>query len=213
MDKPVYLRLGSFGFNATPVRLWTDGAFRTYTNFDFMIFGLTYGVIACMILYNLFICISLRNGTYLAYVMNMLSVLACLLILNGHVSSLVNLDGYTIQTMEFAFLGLFIFFSVSFCKRFYDTRANLPRLHWVAVFFQWVGLVIILLGMLRMYMPASIVASAAGVAGTDQPYPDRSGSFTAGVRPGQILHCGQHFPCRRDHDLCSVDCWPVLPGY
>ena len=163
--KPIYLRLGSFGFNATPVRLWTDGAFRTYTNFDFMIFGMAYGVIACMILYNLFICISLRNETYLAYVMNMLSILTYLLILNGHVFSLINLDGYTIQTMEFTFLGLFMFFSVSFCKRFYDTKANLPRLHWLTIFFQWVGLVIILLGVLGMYMSASIVASAAGVVG------------------------------------------------
>ena len=162
---PVFLRMTSFGYNATPVYLWKRGAFHAYASWDSLKFGLAYGVIICMILYNLFICITLRNGTYLAYVIYMIASLGYLAVLNGHLSVITGLEGFPKQALESIFLGLFIFTIISFCKRFCDSKTEMPRMHWVLIGVQALSLLLILLCLLRQHVLGNILACVAGTVG------------------------------------------------
>ena len=160
-----YLRLGSFGPSAVPLVLKTDAAFRTYTMYDYFSFGLIYGVMLAMVLYNLFIFLSLRNRIYLTYVLYMLSFIFYFLLFNGHVEAVTTLGGHNSQVLEWVFLGGSIFFSISFCQRFFDTRTHTPRWRWVLVFFKAVALVIVLFGLMGRHETAAVVANGAGALG------------------------------------------------
>ena len=160
-----YLRLGSFGPSTVPLVLWREEAFGTYAMYDYFSFGLIYGVMLAMVLYNLFIFLSLRKGIYLTYVLYMLSFIFYFLLFNGHVAAAVNLGGRNSQVMEWVFLGGAIFFSISFCERFLDLSTHTPFLHRVVAFFKGVALVIILLGLLDQHEAAAVVSNAAGALG------------------------------------------------
>ena len=160
-----YVRLGSFGPSAVPLVLRTDEAFGTYAMYDYFGFGLIYGLMLAMVLYNLFIFFSLRNRIYLTYVLYMLSFISYFFLFNGHVDAVVDLGGNNSQVLEWVFLGGSIFFSISFCQRFLDTGIHTPRLHRVVVFFKAVALVIILLGFMGRHEAAAILANAAGALG------------------------------------------------
>ena len=160
-----YLCFGSFGPDTIPLVLRTDDAFNTYAMFDYFYFGLIYGIMLAMVLYNLFIFFSLRNGIYLIYVFYMLSFITYFLLFNGHASAVVQLDGNMLQVLEWVFLGTSIFFSISFCQRFFDTMIHTPRWHRVLVFFKVAALIIALFGLLSWHEAAALVANAAGILG------------------------------------------------
>jgi len=160
-----YLRLGSFGPTTVPLVLRTDEAFGIYGMYDYLGFGLIYGVMLAMILYNLFIFFSLRNSIYLTYVLYMLSFILYFLLFNGHLDAIYNVGVNNSQVLQWFFLGALIFFSVSFCQRFFDTKAHTPKWHWVLEFFKAVAMVIVLLGLLGRHDAAAVMANAAGSLG------------------------------------------------
>jgi len=160
-----FLRLGSFGPTTVPLVLRTNQAFAAYAIYDHFAFGLIYGVMFSMVLYNLFIFFSLRNRIYLTYVLYMLSFIFYFLLFNGHVAAMANLGSRSNQVMEWIFLGGSIFFSITFCQQFFDTRLNTPTWHWVLVFFKVMALAIMLLGMLEQHEAAAVAANAAGALG------------------------------------------------
>jgi diguanylate cyclase (GGDEF)-like protein len=164
-EKFYYLRLGCYAPSTAPLVLWAGEAFRTHTMYDYFVFGLIYGTMLGMILYYLFIFFTLGNRIYLIYVCYILSFLIYCLFLNGHIISTLNLSSDITQVWEWIFLGGTIFFSICFCQRFFNTKANTPFWYWVLVFFQAVALSLILIGLLRWHEAAALVAYAAGVIG------------------------------------------------
>lgn len=162
---PVYVRLGSHGMLASPVFLWTRSAFQAHTNADFITFGLIYGVMLGMILYNLFIYLSLREKDYLVYVLYMIAAAGYMVLLNGHVAMILDAPAGLLQALEFVFLGLFIIFLITFCQRFCETRINLPRFHVLITGFKWAAGLIIGLAVAGRFDSASLVANVCGILG------------------------------------------------
>lgn len=162
---PLYLCLESHGMLSSPIFLWTRAAFQAHTNADFIIFGLIYGVMLGMILYNLFIYLSLREKDYLVYVLYMVAAATYQALLNGHVALVVDASVDLLQTLEFVFLGLFIIFLITFCQRFCETRTNLPRFHVLITAFKWAAGLIIGLALVGRFDSASLVATVCGILG------------------------------------------------
>ena len=162
---PYYLHLGSNGPGSIPLKMYTEDAFRNHSMVDYLCFGLIYGCLLSMILYNLFIFLSLKAKIYLTYVVYMLFFLSYFLVFNGHVSAATDLGQDVPQVLEWIFLGASIYFSISFCRQFFATGQNTPKCDKVLVFFQLTALGIMLLGALRMHNRAALVANFAGALG------------------------------------------------
>lgn len=160
-----YLEMEASRPAALPLILRSWEAFYSYAAYDYLVFGLLYGTIACMLLYNLFIFFSLRDKIYLVYVAYMLSFLFYFPILNGQISTIISLDPGEIQTWERFFLGGSIFFACSFCRLFFRTWQTIPKWDLMVRSFQVLALTIISLGFLGLYFWAAWMAKIAGAFG------------------------------------------------
>lgn len=70
-DKPMtfYLRVSSRGAVQVPLNLWSSKAFIEHQPAQLQIMGLIYGVLLGMLIYNLFILISVRDRSYLYFIL------------------------------------------------------------------------------------------------------------------------------------------------
>lgn len=160
-----YLRIGTFGSGKTSLKLWEPRAFTIHAMHNYLAFGLIYGAMLCMVLYNLFIYFSLRYRIYLSYVCYMLTMLAYFLFFTGHALTLVSVSPEVSQSLEWVLLGVSIFFSILFCQHFLNTAANIPHWNRVLGFFQAVGLAVSLAGLLGQKTMAAALSYFAGGCG------------------------------------------------
>lgn len=63
-----YLRIGNAGAIQVPLRFWSADEFRLAATQEHYLFGLFYGVLLVMVLYNLFLFLAVRDRAYLWYV-------------------------------------------------------------------------------------------------------------------------------------------------
>ena len=82
----LYLRVRTTSSVQVPVSLWRDSAFAVASGRSGLAFGVYYGVMLAMILYNGLICFSIRDRLYLYYVAAAASTVAFLFCLNGFAS-------------------------------------------------------------------------------------------------------------------------------
>ena len=68
-QKTVYLRLQSQGSIQAPLTLWSAKAYLEDQPVRIYILGLIYGVLLGMLVYNLFIYLSVRDTSYLYYIL------------------------------------------------------------------------------------------------------------------------------------------------
>ncbi len=160
-----YIRLEATGPTSFPLIIWRADSFQKHTLLDFFSFGLVYGIILSMILYNFFIYLSLQNKVYRTYVLYMLSFLCYLLVLNGHLAVLSGNPGTHWMPLEWFFLGCSIMLVAKFGQQFLNTKPNTPRLHRGLNLFHGLGLLIILFGAAGCYDEAAITAYVAGASG------------------------------------------------
>ncbi len=64
-----YLKIKTDSFFQAPITLWDPIAFATYNSNDQIIYGLFYGTMLAMIIYNSFLFFSLRERTYFYYIL------------------------------------------------------------------------------------------------------------------------------------------------
>ncbi|NBA97459.1 hybrid sensor histidine kinase/response regulator [Pseudomonas sp. R5(2019)] len=67
--RTLYLRLQSEGSVQAPITLWSSAAYIEAQPIRIYVFGLIYGVLAGMLVYNLFIYLSVRDTSYLFYIL------------------------------------------------------------------------------------------------------------------------------------------------
>ena len=160
-----YLRLQSVGPEVFALRLFSASAFQSHAMYDYFGYGLIYGAMFCMILYNLFICISLKEYIYLIYVAYILSFLLFFLIYNGQAGLVVNLGNGLAPVLEWGLLGASIFLASTFCRLFFNTPQYTPIWDRVMYAFQVVALIIMFLGLARHNDLAAMLANVTGLAG------------------------------------------------
>ncbi|GEL08202.1 sensor histidine kinase [Salisediminibacterium halotolerans] len=82
-ERIFYLRLESEGAMQIPLTLYNQQRFIQHTQVDYLIFGLFIGLAVVMALYNLFIYFSLRERSYLYYVLFIVANIFTLLAFSG----------------------------------------------------------------------------------------------------------------------------------
>lgn len=121
-----YLRLETRGFTPMRFRIWSLPGFIGHTAKEDLIFALCYGVLVSMILFNLFITVSLRDRVYFYYVCYMSSALVTLICLHGHVTMVLDLGPQAFTTLFWVSLGLFTAFAYLFMRGLLNTRRLSP---------------------------------------------------------------------------------------
>lgn len=79
-----YLRTYDPAGNSFPLRIWQLHDLEQLAKREHLIFGLIYGVILALLLYNLFILLALRDAAYLWYVLTMAASLVFITSMSGH---------------------------------------------------------------------------------------------------------------------------------
>jgi serine phosphatase RsbU (regulator of sigma subunit) len=109
-------------------------AFAEKQEVEQMIFGIYYGILVVMILYNLFIYFSLRKKTYLLYSTFIAFGTLCTATISGHTFQYIWSNLPWVANYSLAFSGfLYQIFFLLYAIAFLDLKKNLPR--WVPVLY------------------------------------------------------------------------------
>jgi len=135
------------GYVNAPLNIWTPMAFTEKLNTENYIFGLYYGFILSMIIYNLFIFFSMRDISYLYYVLFIFSqgVLAQMA-LQGLAFEYFWPDApvWNNQSVPFS-VSCVTLWASQFTRSFLDTRDNVPRLDRVLSLIMGLSVLVMLL--------------------------------------------------------------------
>ncbi len=82
-EKTVYLRFKTESSMQMPLTLWSHKGFTEMINHELYGIGIYYGIMLSMIFYNLFIYLSVRDASYLNYVLYILAYVMLQMSLNG----------------------------------------------------------------------------------------------------------------------------------
>ncbi|SER95153.1 Signal transduction histidine kinase [Pseudomonas sp. NFACC02] len=125
--KTVYLRLESHGSMQAPLNLWASHAYIEEQPARLYILGMIYGVLAVMLVYNLFIYLSVRASSYLYYILYIISFGLYQVSINGAGIEFLWPDNPWWANASTTFLiAAAILFASQFARKFLQT----PRLGW-----------------------------------------------------------------------------------
>ncbi|MCB1190446.1 MAG: hypothetical protein KDK90_08440 [Leptospiraceae bacterium] len=146
LSSPVYIRITTISEFFFRIKLWTLRKFSEYIHWEQYINGMYYGILLIMILYNLFIYFSVRDISYIYYIIGTTSLFFTLL----------SLDGLSYQYLwpnhpnwSHKSPGIFAFFTLIwwslFCKHFLITKRYAPIFDKILSFLTLICLVIMLI--------------------------------------------------------------------
>ena len=125
-----YMRFQTEDAMIFPVTVWQQYALAKRIQIELFVFGIYYGIIVVMLLYNIFLFLSLRDWSYLYYVLFLAFYGLFLFSMNGLAGQYL-WPGSTWLSMNInpVLIGLSVFWAVFFSITFMDTKDYTPRLH------------------------------------------------------------------------------------
>ncbi len=183
-----FIRMESSTSLTTPITLWSETSFRDHISKMSFRFGLIFGAMLAMILFNLFICVSLRDRIYLFYVLFMGGMLFYLFCAYGHIKDLIpplppHLVSYTFLSM----LGAAYFFAFAFSKEFLGTKKTAPALNKMLTALMVVSLSLIPMGVLEKHFLSNLTAHILGLVGPFALLSAGVVSMSRGFRPARFF--------------------------
>lgn len=160
-NRPMYLKMASWGpplnFSLQVRRL---SEFRNWLTWDFTFFGIIYGLIIAMILYNVCIYLSLRDKTYLVYVLYILTNFLYLSVGLGQFSALTGFLSGSYFYLIYVFSGSAVFFAAWFCRTFLLTSKNAPFIDKILMAYMFFAILLILMAVTGFYYQVQILGAA-----------------------------------------------------
>ena len=130
LTEGVFLKIENKGSIQVRTSLMNDAEFHRITRNETMLFGMYYGLMLIMMVYNFFLFISLRDRTYILYILYLGSL--TLLMANANGWSFFYLwpesPRFERYCTSFSALNL-LFWAARFTISFLETRRVIPRLH------------------------------------------------------------------------------------
>jgi len=121
----LYLRVQHSAALFLPLTLYSNEAFLSQWKKKMFWYGIYYGAILAMFLFNLFFFVSLGERIYLYYLFYVGSIAVYFLFFNGILLKYFLPDGYNLhQVLNFVCLGFTIFWAVYFAKTFLVTKKH-----------------------------------------------------------------------------------------
>ncbi len=155
----LYLRIQTQGSHQAPLYLYTSQAFLQKTAAENFWFGLYYGIMAVMALYNLFVFLSVRDVAYLYYILYLTTVSMLYFLLNGF--GRIYLPGQWPEWINLVFVALPALFVVLFTRSFLE-------IHKHSTFFKHVLNALLLVAFVCLAMVAVAPYKVTLLAGTIQ---------------------------------------------
>ena len=121
-----YLRVESSEAKLIPLQILTDAAYRGVSRGRSLWFGVYYGIMLAMFLYNLILLISLRELNRLYYLLYLIFLNLLFLESNGLLWEFLQIGIHLGQVLVLIFISLTFFWSNLFAKSFLITKKNAP---------------------------------------------------------------------------------------
>ncbi|WDP90191.1 MAG: GGDEF domain-containing protein [Desulfobacter sp.] len=121
-----YLKVKSDMSINFPLRIMSAEGYINGIIPDLYGFGILFGILLGMILYNLSIYLFLRDTTYLLYVLYISSMFCYLTMLYGHFEMVFDPDPDQMRILFFAASGITWFFAGAFSRLFLNTKTHAP---------------------------------------------------------------------------------------
>jgi len=163
----LYIRVATESSMQVRPTLTRGREFFLESTHDELYFGVAYGLMLLMAVYNLFLFFEVRDPSYLAYVLATLCGLGFLMALNGHAFEYLWPGSPAIGNLANPVLAsLWIASTAAFARLFLEAHTFSPRVDRVLVGLIVLGCVATLVALLAPYRPAMVLASgSAGVNG------------------------------------------------
>ncbi len=164
-SRTVYLRLASQGSIQAPLTLWSAQSYLEEQPIRIYILGLIYGVLLGMLVYNLFIYISVRDTSYLYYIFYIGSFGLYQLSVNGAAVQYFwpNNPWWANAATPFL-IGSAAFFGCQFARSFLHTASHSRWLDRILMFLMGVGLLVMVLSLVTSYAVALRLATGLALA-------------------------------------------------
>lgn len=161
-----YLRFQNGASMTLPLTLWTPAAFFNHSTQEQIAFGIYYGILIGLLVYNLFLLYSIREASYLTFVL----VLACFILeetaYDGYQAMFASQNLYILNKylMPVSF-PLLIASMVLFADTFLEVKTRLPKLHWVNLLILTIwGVLLLIIPFTRYHRLASLMLPWAMVS-------------------------------------------------
>lgn len=160
-----YIRLANSGVLVVRPYVWSQNGLEGRINTDSYFFGIIFGVLAAMLLTNLFFYTTLRDPAYLYYVVYVLGILLFEASLYGQWDVWFNLSPSINQRVPWIAAGLVSALAALFTRSFLRTRLLTPAYDKVLKMFAGLGVLEIGLAAVGSYALASMTAHVLGLLG------------------------------------------------
>ena len=154
-----YVRIQSVVSINMRVTAWTQDALTTHIWTDFLGFGIVYGILLGMTLYNFFVYLFLRDRVYLHYVLYMASIFIYHLFNYGHLDTFLALSPSWVLQWHWMALGNIWLWGAVFVRSFLNLKENSPFLNKVAWVIIFVSAMLILFGALEWSRLTNIISN------------------------------------------------------
>lgn len=162
-ERTLFIRVRTASSLLMPLQIKHRDTFYQTNSMAEFAYGIYYGVIAVMLLYNLFIFLSLRDINYLYYCISIGGGLMFFAATNGHALYLWgDAVWWANKAVPFA-MGLLAFGSALFSRSFLDARKYAPRAGFLLMLIQYAGLLTMFAAFVVPY--GTIVRAAAALLG------------------------------------------------
>ncbi|WP_224994560.1 7TM diverse intracellular signaling domain-containing protein [Cesiribacter sp. SM1] len=147
-----YFRVSSEGAMTFPVYITEASYLQQEMSFTYFKYGLYYGALFLILLYNLFLFFSLRLKPYLFYCLFIFFSILSQAYLYGHIQQFIWQNaGFTNNVLSGFTLYMAVGFALKFTISFIRTRRFVPRLHRLMHYYTWVAFLLGFLNLLGLY--------------------------------------------------------------
>ncbi|MCP3873544.1 MAG: SpoIIE family protein phosphatase [Desulfobacteraceae bacterium] len=155
----IYLRFKTSSSMQIPLTLWSNSSFVQKVNKEVYALGLYYGIMLVMIFYNLFIFITVRDKSYIYYVLYIAGFSFFQMCLNGLAFEYLwpEYPWWASRAVPF-FVSFAVFNALLFIKNFLKSAINAPKLNKII---NVLIFIVILITGLSLFVSSSIITKPA----------------------------------------------------
>jgi len=138
----IYLRMETDGLMRIPLMLWEKSSFIKKVNKEQTLYGIYFGIMIAMIVYNFFLWVYLRDKNYIYYVLYISFFLLVQFANTRMDAEYIYFNMPALANIFYPILWhLTLFFAVLFAKSFLDTKDKFPKINFVMNIFGLVSLI------------------------------------------------------------------------
>ncbi|MBL7849485.1 MAG: hypothetical protein JNN04_01195 [Cyclobacteriaceae bacterium] len=160
-SRTYYMRFQTLGSMQMPLEVRTPGNFQGFSQQSEMLYGLFSGALIIMFIYNLFVFFSLRDLSYLAYCLFIITNLALHTAYSGHHFQYLLPNSPYLANLSIPLIMAFVPFTVSlFSLSFLSPAKIVPVIRWTLY---GVCVISVVLVASSFFLPLQLSTSAAGM--------------------------------------------------